>query len=268
MRSLLRFYVQSSLHVGFAVVALTKITAHYREISLANSFWLGVFCLTVFGYNLIKNSPLWWKKPLWPLDRLKVMSLLALAVAVVLLFPSDPWQWMVLLSIALLSGFYTFPLRANHKNFRDRHGLKIYMVAAAWTLVSVFLPVVYSGDAFEYSLIYLLFSRLLFVLVATLPFELRDLHADAVHLATWPQKYGIKGTKIRGTMALMGFVGIEYKLVPDLDYFFLSLLMAVILVAFLWKSRTKQSEFYSSFWVESLPIVWWLLIEFFTLSTI
>jgi hypothetical protein len=43
---------------------------------------------------------------------------------------------------------------------------------------------------------------------------------------------------------------------PFMIFFFM-------LIIFLMRAKTDQSKYYSSFWVEALPIVWWLiLLEF------
>lgn len=265
MRKLVRFYVQSSFHVAFAVLALTKITSYYFDLNLAGGFWVGLFCLVVFGYNLIKNSALWVVQPLASNLLLKGITTVAFFGAVSLMFPKTILQCAVLFGVVLLSGFYIFPLSAAKKNFRDRHGLKIYVVASVWALVSVGLPVVYGGAFFGMDVFLLFISRWFFVIAATVPFEIRDVKKDALHLATWPQSFGIKGAKIRGTLAWLVFVTIESSLAFDANHVVAFGLAGVALLVFLWKSSEQQSEFYSSFWVEALPIFWWLILEYYVI---
>jgi hypothetical protein len=262
MRKRVRFYIQLSFHVAFAVLALTKITSYYFDLSLTRGFWIGLFCLVVFGYNLIKNSALWVAQPLTSNLLIKGITTVAFFGAVYLIFPKTIPQCVVLFGVVLLSGFYIFPLNASKKNFRDRHGLKIYVVASVWALVSVGMPLVYGGFFFEMDVILLFISRWFFVITATVPFEIRDVEKDALHLATWPQSFGIKGAKIRGTLAWLVFVIIESSLVFDTNYVAAFGFVGVALLVFLWMSSERQSEFYSSFWVEALPIFWWLIMEY------
>jgi hypothetical protein len=156
---------------------------------------------------------------------------------------------------------YCLPLPGFTINFRGFKGLKIHLVALSWVLTTVFLPFT-MGD---YNLDVLTwvygFQRYLFVLVATLPFEIRDMKSDDSNLSTWPQKWGIRNTKILGTVLISIFLGLELIYFPSLDIT-TTLLVACVLTIFLIKSKAEQSKFFSSFWVEAIPILWVILKVF------
>jgi hypothetical protein len=42
--------------------------------------------------------------------------------------------------------------------------------------------------------------------------------------------------------------------------FFVALAIAVLLSVSIWQSRIKKSKYFTAFWVESIPIVWFLLL--------
>ena len=98
-------------------------------------------------------------------------------------------------------------------------------------------------------------QRYLFVLVATLPFEIRDLKLDDPKLSTWPQKLGVQKTQTLGVVLLLLFVFLEV-------YFFFSnhigsaLFITLLLMVLVVKSNEDQTKYFSSFWVESIPIFW------------
>ena len=132
------------------------------------------------------------------------------------------------------------------------------MVALSWVITTVFLPLSMADIPItKWSWVYSI-QRYLFVLVATLPFEIRDLKMDAPHLSTWPQKMGIPKTKILGVILLLSFMLLEaYSLTSEYTVLTISivfLLMAAVLI-----SKGEQSKYFSSFWVEGIPILWLIL---------
>ncbi|MGB2435758.1 MAG: hypothetical protein ACPIB5_06555, partial [Flavobacteriaceae bacterium] len=142
-------------------------------------------------------------------------------------------------------------------------GLKIHLVALSWVLTTVFLPLSMGGQSMtEFSLVYGL-QRYLFVLVATLPFEIRDLKLDDPNLSTWPQKLGIQKTRWLGGLLLLLFVFLEIYYAASSNVF-LVLGIAILLMGFVLKSKAEQSKYFSSFWVEGIPILW-LFLKYITI---
>ena len=102
------------------------------------------------------------------------------------------------------------------------------------------------------------FQRYLFVIAATLPFEIRDLKLDHPNLSTWPQRWGVKNTKIFGFILLIFFLFLEALFSFSSSYEIISII-AILLMAFILMSKKEQSKYFSSFWVEGIPILWLLL---------
>jgi hypothetical protein len=101
---------------------------------------------------------------------------------------------------------------------------------------------------------------LVFVLV--LVFEIIDLANDDPHLQTVPQTIGVKRTKILGLLLLIPFWGLEV-FVSTFNYHdaFINLIMIFVLMLFIAFAKPNRSKYYTSFWVESVPIFWWLMIR-------
>ena len=151
-----------------------------------------------------------------------------------------------------LSGF--------HKNLRQISYLKIVVVALVWSGFTVLLPVLETHQEISSNLIFLLLQRFLIVIVLILPFDIRDVKYDAISLQTIPKKIGIEKTKRLGLILMMFSLLFEYLFTtnsmiktPFMIFFFL-------VIIFLMRAKTDQSKYYSSFWVESLPIFWWLIL--------
>jgi hypothetical protein len=108
-------------------------------------------------------------------------------------------------------------------------------------------------------------QRFVFVFVLVLIFEIIDLRQDDPHLQTVPQKIGVKNTKIIGVLLMIVFVLLEFF---DSNFkqeiLLLKLGIAITTSLFLLFANEKKSKYYSSFWVESIPIFWWVLLVTFS----
>ena len=99
-----------------------------------------------------------------------------------------------------------------------------------------------------------------FILVLILPFEIRDMQLDFKNLKTLPQKIGIEKTKKVGFVLLLFSLTMEFLITTSFSNKNIFLFICFILLFLLMRSSQSQSKFYSSFWVESLPVLWWILI--------
>ena len=104
------------------------------------------------------------------------------------------------------------------------------------------------------------------IAILMLPFEIRDLDTDQLHLSTIPQKIGIPYTKIIGYAMLGDTILLEFFKHEFNQNNFLILIFSVALLAvFLAKSTKKKSRYYTAFWVESVPILVLIFVVVLTL---
>ena len=76
-----------------------------------------------------------------------------------------------------------------------------------------------------------------------------------------PQVFGIKKTKKIALFLLSIFTLINLWLSPIiLNYLISDLLIALIAGYLIWISRKSQTKYFASFWVESIPLVWLIII--------
>jgi hypothetical protein len=172
--------------------------------------------------------------------------------------------------LGVITFLYAIPLMPKHylfdeqQNLRQIGGLKIYVIGLVWTATTVLLPVLNTQEDFTPDIYITAFQRFCLILALMLPFEIRDLNYDNLKLATIPQKIGIKNTKIIGVLLLMVFMFLEFFKDELSDNSAISIVIITFLsVLFLLFSNKNQSEYYSAFWVESLPIVWLILVLLF-----
>lgn len=176
--------------------------------------------------------------------------------------------WVVV--FGLITFLYAIPLLpkdlfVDHKhNLRSISGLKVYLIALVWSGVTVFLPLINNEYTIDASVILTGFQRFLFIIVLMLPFEIRDLRYDSLRLGTIPQKIGEKRTKIIGILLMVLFWLLEF-FKTNLSINYLMVLLAITLIT-MWLvlfSKKEQGAYYSSFFVEGLPILWLGMLLFF-----
>jgi hypothetical protein len=168
----------------------------------------------------------------------------------------------------IITLLYTLPFFPNKKNARNWAGVKIYIVALCWAGVTVVLPILDSNIPFDFYFFCIVIQRFIIIFVLILIFEIIDLSNDDPHLKTVPQQIGVKCTKILGYILLMLFCGLaflnsnsngNFQSLP----FFLEFVIAIVITLFLAFANEKRSKYYTSFWVESLPILWLLITIYF-----
>lgn len=165
---------------------------------------------------------------------------------------------LVFLGITLL---YTLPFFPNRKNARNWAGIKIYIVALCWVGVTLFLPIINSQLPFDSYVFLVAIQRFILIFTLVLIFEIIDLKLDDPHLKTVPQQIGETKTKRVGVLLMVLFVLLEFSAIDfRLEFFALKLALALTTILFLLFSNENRSRYYASFWVESIPIFWWLFL--------
>ena len=271
LKKIIDFYIFSNIHVALAGFCLTKITL--LKFGYSTSFSPLFVALSIMvSYNFIrlyeiKTNRLGWLKQ-WFLDQ--KMALIGLTIfsmvgiMYLLFFTSFNLKSLVILvPFAFMTFFYVIPIfkiGGMEVSFRNFPGIKIFSIAIAWAGVSVLFPLYEKGFELNTAVFVEFIKRILFLIAITLPFDIRDIHSDSEELKTIPQTLGVKNTKIIGTILLMFFVLLGFIQKMNLITTFT---IAIITAAFLWFSTINKSRYYSSFWVEAIPIIWLCLILLF-----
>ncbi len=272
IKSVFNFYINASIHVALAVSALTWLTLISFELDLDFNLILFVFFATITGYNFIKYFGLakFHHRSLakW-LKIIQVFSAVAFILMCYFFLKLDAYLMLWIGGLALVTFLYAVPILPKkyfldeQQNLRQIGGLKVYIIALVWSLVTVLLPVLNEEMKFDTSIWLSLIQRFCFVIVLMLPFEIRDLNYDSLKLSTIPQKIGIKKTKTLGVLVLIVFLILEFlKSNSNFQSLISILITSLITFLFLIFSSKNQSKHYSSFWVEAIPIFWFLTMLF------
>ena len=266
LHSVFAFYINSSVHVALAVVALLAITVLEYGLTISWELWSFVFLSALTGYNFVKYAKVAGLHHRSLTNSLKAIQIFSAVCFLFLGFIAFRLPIDVLLisvGFGLATFFYAVPF-VRSKNLRNLSGIKIFVVAVVWAGVSVILPFAAADVAITWDVLFTFFQRILIVVALILPFEIRDVPYDALNLKTLPQQMGVRNAKLLGLGVLLLCLGFEFfKEDFEVAYFISLLIFCAVLGWFLVISKPEQNRYFSSFWVESLPIVWLLLFVLF-----
>ena len=264
LKLVLDFYINASIHVALAVYAFVRITEIYFGLAYNEPLDYFIFYGTITGYNFVKFAgvaKLHHRSLTKDLKMIQIFSFfcfLAMCyygsqVAIKTLLCAIPLMLLTFLyAVPLLSGF--------QKNLRVISYLKIIVVAIVWAGFTLLLPILDAGR--ELSIIVVLYGvqRFLIIVTLILPFDIRDVKYDAISLQTIPKKIGLVLTKKLGLVLMLFAMVIEFMVSPQIQAKNGFLVFSFLVIIFLMRAKTDQSKYYSSFWVEALPIFFWLFL--------
>ena len=219
---LLYFLINTNLFIALAAVSLTLQT----QVQLGmrpqfHPYLLLIFFSTLFDYNLhrlitvITNKEAlnndkhrWVKKNLLLFYMVVALSVIGFLGTVMY---ADKKVLFTLAPIGLLTLFYSVPVfKTNNTIFRLREipCLKIFLIAFVWSASTILLPVIQSAATHNIkNIIGMLAERFLFLFAITIPFDIRDMKADAKQgLKTIPLLIGKSRALITANIILLLFV--------------------------------------------------------------
>ena len=124
----------------------------------------------------------------------------------------------------------------------------------------VYLPLsAYEVPLFTYPVTILVLQYFLWVVVLILPFDIRDKYIDTPYLQTFSTAFGIVKTKLIGVLLMSIFVLLAVLSYP-LSLVYVQLITACITVFLLLCAQENQSPFYSSLFVESIPMLYLIMV--------
>ena len=276
MRWTFDFILDGSLWVALAVYALTFISyLNFHQYPDQNTLGF-VFYATIFGYNFVKywapfknqgggKAFLTFSDRTTMRPRLKlivVMSVIAALLSGYYFFQMQSVIAQLFIVIPLIFTYF-YTVTVGEHSLRSKAGIKIFVIALCWVMVTVGLPYLTKGCRYLPEVIIEMAQRFFFVVAITLPFEIRDLATDQSDLKTVPQSFGVRNTKFIGTVLMFAFIALEGCKREGYANLNLSLLVGGMVLLLLWGASKNQWKYYSSFIVEGIPIYWLVLIHFF-----
>lgn len=260
VRRFFDFYINSSIHVALASTALVYLTFLKLNATGIFNYLLFSFFSTIVGYNFVKYlqaSNLYYRQLTRSMKSIRVFTVCCFIGMLYFFLQLSLRLVLLMLPFGVLTVFYAIPFMPSNKNLRSIARSKVFIIAIVWAGVSVVVPVYYIQGFVDFDIWIESLQRFLFVLVLMFPFEIRDLPYDPKTLKTIPQLIGIRKTKILGSLILILFCTLSYLKddIQDVEIIS-SIAITVVTLFFLWNSKRNQTNYYCSFWVESIPIMW------------
>lgn len=200
-------------------------------------------------------------------------SFLAFCMLLYSLFHVQFYTVVFLGFIGVVSLMYSLPLFRFHGKrggLRQVPGLKLFHIAVVWSLSSVGLPVVElwaEGFAVDWIVAnYLGILKILFLLICTLPFDIRDMEQDSYyHLRTIPNIIGEQRAKRLCYLFLFVHIGLvftaPYSLAIKAGLILTNVFIIVLLRYFLFNSKGKA--FNQVYLLDIALIVQYIVVLFF-----
>jgi hypothetical protein len=265
LKKIIDFYINSSLHVALSAFALVSMTYFFFGLDGDSSVAFFTFFGTVVGYNFVKYDAITRlnkteiKKELKAIVFLSFISLLGCFYFFLQLIWMSKLCAFIFFGLTLL---YTLPFFPNKQNTRNWKGVKIFIVGITWVGVTVISPLIEAEIPFTMDLLLMAFQRFLLVFSIVLVFDIVDVKRDDLYLQTVPQKIGVEPTKKIGYLLLFLLLLLEFFYTNNHHFlpFFFKLLVCGTIAIFLFFANENRSRYYTSFWLESVPILWWLVL--------
>ncbi|MCA4791809.1 hypothetical protein HX045_01325 [Myroides odoratimimus] len=257
-------YLNGSVHVSLAVFALVQMTFYFCHLPFDAAVSVLAFTGTLFSYNFIKYAEVVYRHKTPFTLRLKVIigiSIIALLIGTMAFFMLNWKAQLVTLSLLVLSVLYAIPISSNRSNLRNLAGLKVYIVCLCWATVTLIVPVMNADIPVSWDIVVKFIQRFILVFILIGIFEVVDLQYDDKYLKTLPQMLGIANTKWLLGLLLIPFYVIEFfKVGYQPIQAWNNLLIVLLTLFFIYYASPKRTKFFTLFWVESVPIVWWLIV--------
>ena len=263
LRAVLRFYINASIHVALSVVALTILTCLEFGISLDLELLTFVFLSSITGYNFVKYAPiakLYHRRLTNQLKQIQIFSFLAFVGLCVSVFFVNIQTIITCLVLGIITLFYAIPI--GRKSLRQVSILKVFVIALIWAVSSFILPFLNDNQdifAKPTNWYFSFAERFLWVVLLMIPFEIRDLRYDQKYLKTLVSVFGIQNIKwisivVLALLTLHKLIFFNFKEIVLYLFIYTTLILVIVF------SRSKQRPYFASFWVESLPVFWVLML--------
>lgn len=266
-KKLFDFYLDASIHVALAVVALYWSTTHILNTSVNFNYVFFLGCGTIVCYNFMKygveaEKYLIVKRPYH--KTIQIFSFLCFGIALYFFYRLDSNLYAPILFLTVLSGLYGLPFLPTSRNLRSLGGFKIFLVALVWVGFTVWVPILDAEIDYVFSSIFLGLQYFILTLILFIPFEIRDLRYDSVALKTMPQRLGVQKSVRLGYVLVLIYFLLTFAIAPNKwDVLISHLCTAILLLFLLRRSGGKQSAYFASFWVEAVPIFLVLFLSIF-----
>ena len=263
IKFILNCYIKSNLHVALCLVFYTMLIYYQNGITVNYCEILFIFLATLLAYNFIKYHKLLFTKnrPNYVFQLFILVTVISLIILSFKVVRVSILKTIIVLIACLLVIAYSFPAYKIN-SLRNYPLVKILTISAAWTLTSVCFSFI--GILKPKILVFYCLSIFLMVSCQMISFEIRDEDIDKNKSKTVVHVFGLQRIKTIGYAILITLSVVIFfiSLIEKDSVSYLSnIIILIVLFYLIFKSNKNQTEYFSSIFVESVPI-YWLIIEF------
>lgn len=274
------FIIYGNFYIALGAAALCWQTFYLLGLQVKSVIVLLTFLATFFIYNIDRLlayksiSGLKSERHIWITENARLLLVLTVLSALGLLMMLFFLPLKIILFLAHL-GFisvgYSLPFLGNGKNQRSLRSikvLKIFLITYVWMAATAWLPALLTDVLFwNNDVLLIAIKRALFIFAVTLPFDIRDYHADIkTEVTTLPQLMGINNAKwlAIGCMMLFSVIGYMQFYPQRAGIFYALIITALTSAALIWYASPKRHEYYFTALLDGTLLLQFLLILCFS----
>lgn len=250
-------YLKSNIHVSVCLIFYSLTIGLKNDIQLASGYIFLMFLFVFGAYNFTKfNENKFTGKNMSSSKKLIIFYfVLFIFLSMVIFYFLSTIEQIIFLALSLITVLYSIPVFGK-SSMRKNIVFKLFSVPISWATLIVVFPFFYEMDLLK--LIYYFFIIFLIIFAQMIPFEIRDFKSDRKHFKNIIDTLGINNIKKVGYFCLI--LVFLLSLLMNKNQIDIDLLIILIILGIMIKNATKTQKFYySSFYVESLPLFWFFL---------
>lgn len=267
-RAIIDFILYSNLWIALAALSMAAQTQFLLSDQVTPTPLLGfILFATLLLYavhrivGLEKVQPFLEKGRFFVISRFRSHIMIYAAMAAIgaaVFFFQLPFRLqLAAVAPSLIALGYVLPLLGGRKRLRDLSYLKIFLIAIAWSWITVLLPALELGMGWSFPMIVMLLERAFFIFAITLPFDIRDLEVDAYNqVRTLPALLGYRRTKLLALFCLLAMAALaglnRHADVYSTGAFAGILLSGLIAFTLIWYSDRVKHDYYFTGLIDGL----------------
>ena len=235
-----------------------ELTNIYTERQKNIEEYILLFFLTFLAYSYLRKKNFIANKQLNLY--LSPIYFIGIVYTSIYFFYLDSLNKILILFLTGLIFFYKNPYNFNN-SLRKNPIIKILTISLSWSLLTcIFLnpniPKISKFDIFHF------FERFFYLISICLVFEIKDYDEDSSFQMSFPNKYGIRVTRIVAIFFLYVTLFFLFQDFKDFSIYVISILTVLLITQTLILTVKPKSHFYfTRLWTEALPIVAFIILK-------
>ena len=250
--------MNENFHVSFMLVFYFELTNIRTGRQNNIQDYIVLFFLTFLAYTFIRKPNFKLKKQLNLF--LTPIYFIGILYTSIYFFYLDVLNKALIIFLTTLSFFYKNSFISKN-SLRKNPIIKILTISLSWSLLTcIFLnPNISKISKFD---IFHFFERFFYFISICLVFEIKDYDEDSSFQMSFPNKYGIRVTRIVAIFFIHVTLFFLFQDIKDFSVYVISILTVLLITQTLILTVKPKSHFYfTRLWTEALPIAAFIILK-------